>query len=47
MKAPVDVVALDGVGEALDVEDGLVELEAVGVEVVGLGGVAGGWRCCS
>ena len=40
VEAPVDVVALDGVGEALDVEDGLVEFEAVGVEVVAFGRVA-------
>src|SRR5882762_9856117 len=33
------MVTLDGVGEALDVQDGLVELEAVGEEIISDGGI--------
>jgi hypothetical protein len=39
--APVEVVGLRGVLEALEVERGLVELDGVGVDVVGRRGIGG------
>ena len=41
MKAPIDVVGLDGVWQAFDVENGLVEFDAVGKDVVSRGDFAG------
>src|SRR5579862_340244 len=40
--SPVDVISLDGIGQALGVEDELIQFKTVGVDVVGLGRVAVG-----
>ena len=34
MVAPVDVIALDGIGEALGEEDDLIHLQTIGVQVI-------------
>ncbi len=41
MKAPVEMVALDGVRQAFYVEDELIELQPIGVGVVGYGQLGG------
>ena len=38
--SPVDVILLHGIGQTLGVEDELIQLEAVGVNIVRLGRIA-------